>query len=345
MTVSGTVTNSDVLRLTCIVEKYGKRVTAMAVVHAMMDNSEISHPSIKAFLHQRTRQWKYSDLCSNATQCTELPDDYVGDTSARKPSQDNKPVRWNEHIAEPRPLSKIMKTLPNLTLNVVPPTTSNGSATESIVSDNSSEWKTGSVPCPTFAGGKEPTGECIFTDPLVQRAILDFFEEVAQYPENYRNPAFNTFADIPQPTVDAPLALSTDTTIQETSHIQTAHHMLTPEQQKLEEARSNLADMRIALSSCPDDVDALAKGRARLGEKITKQEVAVKNLEVKALNTVSLGAGETEDERKDWKPKVEGTKIPFAGTMADSELLKAAGLFDTASEELGKLEDEEKAFI
>ena len=317
----------------------------MAVIYAMMDNSEITHPSIKAFLHQRTRQWKYSDLSSNATQCTELPDDYVGDTSARKSSQDNKSVRWNEDVAEPGPLSKITKTLHNLTMNVVPLTTSNSSATESVVSDDSSEWKTGSVPCPTFAGGKEPTGECIFTDPPVQRAILEFFEEVAQDSENYRNPAFETFAEIPQPTIDAPFALSADTTMQEVSQIQTAHRMLTPEQQELEEARSKLVDMRIALSGCPDDVDALAKGRAKLTEKITKQEAVVKDLEKKALSRGSLGAGEAEDERQDWKPKVEGTKVPFAGTMADSELLKAAGLFDTASEELGKLEDEEKAFI
>jgi len=343
MTVSETATNDDVLRLTCIVEKHGKRVTAMAVVHAMMDNSELKHPSIKALLHQRARQWKYSDLSSNATQCTELPDNYFGDTSARKSSQDNKPVRWNEHVAETGPLSKIAKTLHSLTLGVIPPSTSNASAAESI--DSEDGWKTGSVPCPTFAGGKEPTGECIFTDPPVQRAILDFFEEVAQDPENYRNPALNTFADIPHPTVDAPFALSTDTTMQEASHIQTAHHMLTPEQQELEEARSKLVDMRVALSGCPDDVDALAKGRAKLTEKITKQEAVIEDLEIKALSKGSLGAGEAEDERQDWKPKVEGTEVLFAGTMADSELLKAAGLIDTASEALDKAEEEEKAFI
>jgi hypothetical protein len=331
--------------LTSIVEKYGKRVTAMAVVHAMMDNSEVSHPSIKAFLHQRTRQWKYSDLSTSSRQCTELPDDYTCDTSARKAPQDPKPVRWNEKVAELGPLSKITKTLHNLALSAVPSTTSSGSVTESIASDDSSEWKTGSVPCPTFAGGKESTGECVFTDSTVQRAILDFFEEVAQDPENYCNPAFTPFADIPRPTVDAPFALSADTTMQETSEIQTALHMLTPEQQELEEARSKLVDMRIALSGCPDHVDALAKGRAKLTEKVTKQEAAVKDLEIKALSTGSLGAGEAEDERKDWKPEVEGVKVPFAGTMADSELLRTAGLIGTASEELEKLEEEEKAFI
>lgn len=314
----------------------------MAVVHAMMDNSEITHPSIKAFLHQRTRQWKYSDLSSNSTQCTDLPDDYVGDASYNNLRQGTKAVRWNEKVAESGPLSKITKTSHNLALSVVPPTNSN---TDSSASDTDSDWKTSSVPCPTFAGGKEPTGECIFTDSSVQRAILSFFEDVAHDPENYRNPPFTTSANIPRPTIDAPFALSADTTMQEPSEIPTAHHMLTPEQQQLEEARAKLGDMRIALSGCPGDVDALAKGRAKLAEKIAKQEVAIKDLEARALSAGSLGAGEAEEERGNWRPEVEGEKVPFAGTVADSELLKAAGLLGAAGEEVDGLGDEEKAFI
>lgn len=317
----------------------------MAVVHAMMDNTESTSPGIKAFLHQRTRQWKYSDLSSSATRCTEVPDDYVGGTSAGKAQQDLKPVRWTESITESGPLSKIKKILHNLSLSDVPPTSSNDLATASSVCQDGSEWKTVSVPCPAFAGGKEPTGECIFTAPAVQRAILDFFEEVAQDPEDYRNPVFKTFADIPRPTVDAPFALSADTTMQGTSEVQTAHHLLTPEQQELEEAQAKLFDLRLALSGCPDDVVALTKGRVKLMERIAKQEAAIKELEVKALSTGSLGADEAEDTRKDWKPKIEGVKVPFAGTMADSELLKAAGLVDTASEELEKVGEEEKAFV
>ncbi|KAJ4384290.1 hypothetical protein N0V86_001137 [Didymella sp. IMI 355093] len=304
----------------------------------------VTDPNIKELLHQRSRQWKYSDFGSSSTQCTELPDDYAGDASQRDTPQGAKAVRWNETEAEPGPLSKITKTLHSLALSVAP-TTSNRSETGASVSDDSSEWKIGSVPCPTFAGGKEPTGECIFTETSVQRAILSFFEDVAQDPENYCNPAFTTFADIPHPTADAPFALSADTTMQSSAEIQTAHHMLTPEQQKLEEARTKLEDMRIALDGCPDDVDTLAKGRAKLVERITKQEVVIEDLQAKALGNGSLGAGEAEDERQAWSPKVDGAKVPFAGTMADSKLLKAAGLIDTASEELEELEDEDKAFI
>ncbi|KAF3040364.1 hypothetical protein E8E12_009494 [Didymella heteroderae] len=326
-------------------EKYGRRVTAMAVVHAMLDNSEVTHPSIKAFLHQRTRQWKYSDLSSSPTQCTELPNDYAGESSTDNTPQGTNAVCWNENVPESGSLSTITKTLHNLAMCVTPPANSDGSTMDSSASDISSEWKMSSVPCPTFAGGKEPTGECIFTDSTVQRAVLSFFEDVARNPEGYRNPTFETLGNVPHPTADAPFALSADTTMEEPFEIQTAHHMLTPERQELEEARAKLADLRIALSGCPDDVETLAKGRAKLTGKITKQETAIKDLEVKAISTGSLGAGEAENERKNWSPKVEGPKVPFAGTMADSELLKAAGLVDTASEELEKLGDEEKAFI
>ncbi|KAF1934308.1 uncharacterized protein M421DRAFT_50396 [Didymella exigua CBS 183.55] len=326
-------------------EKYGRRVTAMAVVHTMIDNSEITHPSIKAFLHQRTRQWKYSDLSLSPTQCIELPDDYAGDASRGNPQQGTKAVCWNENLAEPGPLSKLAETLHHLTLNVVPSTNRIGSTTDDSASDDSSEWKSGSVPCPTFAGGKEPTGECIFTETNVQRAILSFFEDVAQDPENYRNPPFTTFADVPHPTADVPFVLSADAIMQPSANIQTAYHMLTPEQQELEEARTKLADMRIALDGCPDNIDILAKGRVKLAEKITKQEAAIKDLQVKALSSGSLGVGEAEEERQDWSTEADGPKVPFAGIMVDSELLKAAGLSETAREELEKLREEDKAFI
>ena len=316
----------------------------MALVHSLVDNSEITRPSLKAFLHQRTRQWKYTDLSLNPTQCTELPDDYQCDTSKRTTSNDTKVIRWNEKLSQSGSLSEITKTLYRLALNVVP---SNGdkSAPTKSDTDASSEWMSGSVPCPTFAGGREPTGECVFTEPAVQRAILAFFEDVAQDPENYRNPKFTTFADIPRPTADTPFALSADTTMQESADIQTASHMMTPEQLELDEARTKLADMRSALGACPENVDALAKGCAKLIEKITKQEAAIEELQVKALSSGSLGTGEAEALRQDWSPKVDGPRVPFAGTMVDSELLKAAGLGETAGEELKNLDEEEKAFV
>lgn len=323
-------------QLTHTVEKYGNRVTAMAVVHSLIDNSEITQPRIKAFLHQRTRQWKYFDLSFIPTQCVELPDDYFSDVSKDTTSEDTKAPSWNEDLSEQGPLPEVT--------NIV--SASEDRPTEvGLDTDDSSEWKCGSVPCPTFAGGKEPTGECIFTDASVQRAILSFFEEVAKDPKNYQNPAFTTFFDIPRPTVDEPFALSADTTMQSSNNTQTTSHMLTPEQLELEETRTKLADMRVALDGCPDDVDVLAKGRARLMAKITKQEAAIKDLQVRSLSTGSLGVGEADEERQEWSPKVDGPRVPFAGTMVDSELLKAAGLGETANEEVEKIEEEEKAFV
>lgn len=254
-------------------------------------------------------------------------------------------MSWNENLQELGPLSQLTGGIHHPALSVKLSAESNGPATNDSASEDGSEWKSGSVPCPTFAGGNEPTGECVFTDANVQRAILAFFEEVALDPENYCNPFFTTSADVPHPTADAPFALSADATMQPSADIQIALHMLTPEQQELEEARTKLADMRIALEGCPDDIDTLAKGRAKLVEKVTKQEVALKDLQIKALSSGSLGAGAAEDERQDWSPKINGPKVPFAGTMVDSELLKSAGLSVTASEELEKLEEKEKVFV
>lgn len=306
----------------------------MAMIQTQVEDSEFAHPSLKAFLHQRARQWRYTDLSINPTKCTELPDNYS--SVSKLPPKYNKTIRWNEELPHHGTPSETKKPLHRLAVS--------GVLTPEPTTKASSDWGSGSVPCPTFAGGRESTGECIFTEPAVHGAILSFFEDVAQDPENYRNPAFSTLADIPRPTADAPLTLDADTIVPDPVDSQIASSMLTPEQLELEDARAKLTELRIALSACPENVDALAKGRAKLVEKIAKHEAAVKDLQVKALGSGSLGAGEAEDIREDWSPKVDGPRVPFAGTMVDSELLKAAGLSETADEELKKL-DEEKAFV
>lgn len=314
----------------------------MAMMQTLIEDSEATHPSLRAFLHQRTRQWRYTDLSTNPAQCIELPDDYVANATVPHQSKVAQIVRWNEELPQPRTLSEITKAFHRLTVSIAPNDGDKSTSTDSTT-DISSDWGSASVPCPTFAGGKEPTGECIFTEPAVQHAVLSFFEEVAQDPENYDNPPFTTLADIPHPTADAPFSLNADSIMHNTANSQIARPVLSPEQAELEDARAKLADMRIALDACPD-VDALAKARAKLAEKIVKQEAAIDNLQVKALGSGSLGAGEADDLRKDWSPKVDGPRVPFAGTMVDSELLKAAGLGETAEEELEKI-DEEKAFL
>lgn len=316
----------------------------MAVIHSSVDNLEITNTSLKAFLHERTRQWKYTDLSSNPAQCTNLPDDYSCDTSDHDASKDIKVVRWNEELSRPGLLSGITTTLHHLALNTVPSTIDDTLASTKSDTNTSSTWTSESVLCPTFAGGKETAGECVFTEPAIQNAVLSFFEEVAQQPETYRNPAFTTLADVPYPTADAPLFLSADPTVPESAGVQPTSHAVCPEQMELDEARANLADLRMALDACHEDVDILAKGRKRLAQKILNQETAIKGLQVKALGSGSLEASEAEGLRQEWSPKVDGPQVPFAGTMVDSELLKAAGLGDTASEELEK-DGEEKAFV
>ena len=316
----------------------------MALVHSLVDNTEIDQPSLKAFLHQRTRQWKYTDLSTNPTQCTELPEDYSSDCQAKDTAQGSKPLCWNEQHGSTGVMDSVTETLHRLTLSFKPSIIGDKPASTKSETDSSFEWKS-SVLCPTFAGGKDSTGECVFTESEVQHAILDFFEEVAQNPRDYRNPVLTTYGNVPHPTAHAPFGLSADPTVQLDSDNQTASPMMTPEQMEVNEARAQLADMRIALGACPDNDQAFAKGRTRLIQKIEKQETTIKELQVKAISSGSQSAGEVEDLRQDWSPKIDGPQVPFAGTLVSSELLKAAGLGETASEELDKPEDGEKAFI
>jgi hypothetical protein len=331
----------------------------MAMVYTILDNSEITDPRPKAFLHGRTRQWKYSDLSCSPTLCTQLPDDYSSDSPAQAKLKVPKNIRWDDVLPEAGPLPGITKSMSRLAFDTSA-TISAKPAEAAAAADV--EWGSGDVPCPTFAGGKEPTGECVFTEPDVQRAILSFFEEVAQDPENYRNPKFATAVNIPQPTADAPFALDPNATMPGTADIQPPSPMVTPEQAELEEACAKLEDMRAALKACPDNVKLLAKGRARLMSKIVNQETLIKDLQVKALGSGSLGPGAAGKVRPGWTHEVNGSQVPFAGTMVDSELLKAAGLGETAreglektgatsdgegivGEEVGEIVDKEKAFL
>ncbi|KZM20506.1 hypothetical protein ST47_g8375 [Ascochyta rabiei] len=317
-------------------DKYGSRVTAMAIVHSLVDNSEITHPSLKAFLHQRTRQWKYTDLSSDPGQCVDLPDDYSSDASSQTASKGAKSIHWNEEILRSGSLSEVTKTMHRLALNIVSPTDDDNNKTAPTEPDTkaSAEWTGGSVLCPTFAGADEPAGECIMTNPTVQHAILSFFDQVAHDPAHYRNPPFLTFTDPPRPTADAPFALSA---VPEASDMQSAIPLATPEQEALDEARTTLLDLRTALGASPADDKQLANGRERLARKIANQETAIEELEVAALSSGSLRPGEVEDLRRDWRPKIDGPRVPFAGTMVDSELLRAAGLGEMADREVEKL--------
>ncbi|KAI8937476.1 hypothetical protein NX059_005194 [Plenodomus lindquistii] len=342
----GTATIIDVLGENF--DKYGCRITAMALVSSTVDESQIQHPSLRAFLHQRTRHWRYSDLTPDPFQCVGLPNDYNKDLdSTPSPSgpgvmKSAQHIRWNEDLPASGPLSGITNALHRL---VVGATSQSKETASTTAADPYTEWSTNQVVlAPTFAGGVESTPECIFTDRKVQHAILSFFEEVAQDPENYRNPNMKLFTEAPQPTPENPLVLSADDT---TFTSQPLSAEMTPEHLELEEARQNLFEMCIAFDACPDHKPELANGREKLAKKIHEKRAQIEDLEKKALAKGGLRAGEATEKRENWKPQAEGPKVPFAGSMVDSELLKAAGLFETAQAELNKLsaDGEEKAFI
>ncbi|CAA9965230.1 hypothetical protein PTMSG1_08589 [Pyrenophora teres f. maculata] len=345
-------------------EKYGSRITAMALVDSTIADTEIQNPHARAFLRQRTRQWKFSELTSNPMHCISLPDDYNQDT-ANSPPQDTrsfmhsaKHISWHEDIPTGSMVA-ITNALHRLSLAITP--TSNPDPTPPNDPDAPADWASGQgVPCPTFSGGANPVGECIFTNPTVQHAILSFFEEVAQDPENYRNPlSLKPFTEAPHPTPDNPLSFdpSDSAGIDFTS----TSSLLTPEQSALADARDTLLELRADLAACPTHIPELAPGRKALETKVSELALHVEKLEMEALSCGGAVAGEAETKRENWKPKVEGPKVPFAGTMVDSELLKTTGLMGGGDEENemdtdedmememaedgGKGLDDEKAFL
>lgn len=331
-----------------LVEKYGYRITAMALIHCPVVESQVKNSNLKAFLHQRTRQWNYSDVTSNPFQCTSLPSDY--DDGSLAPStlaaasimRSAQHIRWNENVQRTTVLSSITAALHHLVL-------SNGGSKEPqsvpVVTTDKGEFShdQGTV-CPTFGGGANDVCECVFTNTAVQQAILCFFEEVAQNPQKYRNPTLQIHNQAPQPSTDHPLELTADAM---DTGFPTLQSEMTPEQAKLEEARETLMELHIALAACPGNVPELKAGYDKLATKIQRKQLEVEDLEIQILSTGGLRAGEAMEKRENWKPQAEGPKVPFAGSMVDSELLKAAGLFETAKTELDKLEsgDEEKAFL
>ncbi|KAH7067094.1 Arb2 domain-containing protein [Paraphoma chrysanthemicola] len=320
-------------------DHYGSRITAMALIHSLIDDSQVKNPTLRAFLHQRAREWRYSDLTNDPDKCTEVPEGYYKEakgTSAEQfpaPERIEEHIAWNENVQNPGALSGIVKAMHRLIVSATP---SQKEVPSSASSDTDTLWSSGQgAICPTFAGGPESAGECIFTNSAVQQTVLKFFEEVAQDPENYRNPNMSTYTEAPLPTPDAPLALDPENP--DIAGFSSLAAEMTPEQMEVDEAKEKLQDMRLALSACPSNVPELASGRAKLVHRIAIQETKIEKLQKKALATGGLAAGEAPEQRENWKPQKEGPKVAFAGTMVDSELLKAAGLGDTAEEELAKL--------
>ena len=54
-------------------DKYAIRITAIAIINSFMGPSEITSPSLTAFLHQRARHWKVNTDSNNPKECIEVP--------------------------------------------------------------------------------------------------------------------------------------------------------------------------------------------------------------------------------------------------------------------------------
>lgn len=174
---------------------------------------------------------------------------------------------------------------------------------------------------------------------------MAFFEEVAQDPANYCNPAFAL--DIPAPTPDNPFTMSaSDENAAEAAGFDALPlDMLNPEQQTLVATKASVAEMKNALLATPSSPE-LAPGRQNLESRIGKKEALIAELEKKALATGGLAAGGAQEIRDKWESKSNGLKwvppktgqaIPFAGVQADSEIVKGAGCLGTVEEELARL--------
>jgi hypothetical protein len=196
--------------------------------------------------------------------------------------------------------------------------------------------------CPTFPDDDNPwgAGECIFTSPKVQDCVLQFFEEVAQDPAHFHNPMFSTVpTSMPVGSKD-----DADYELENAAYLPSHTPVMSPAEQELNEKKAELENMKAALRDTPDTAE-LHIGRLSLEKRVRNVEAEVRALSKKALATGGLKAGEAEELRKEmgkgkkWEPTTGGPKIMFAGTMVDSELVKAAGMAEFVEEELAALDN------
>jgi hypothetical protein len=316
----------------------------MALIHTLIDYTQIKSPELRKFLHQRAREWRYSDLTDDPQICTELPENYSS-TAISSDEKITEHIAWNENVPKTSLLSSITNGLQRLAVSATSAKKAEpNSASPALDNDG---WGSGQAAiCPTFAGGPESVGECVLTNPATQDAILAFFEGVAQDPHNYRNPDMKTYTTAPQPTPDKPLALdSEDPSVAELAF---ATPEVTSEQADINDAKVTVERMKAALKACPESVPGFQKGRAGLIERIAKLSTAIETLEKEALATDGSAAVKALEKRESWPQDSKNWGLPeegkavFAGMTVDSEKVKDANIGDTMDEEeLRKLIEDE----
>lgn len=309
------------------VEKYGSRITAMAVINSLAFPYDIPNVTVKTLLHQRAREWAINDRSNDPRQCVKVPpenstDDDIKDSSAvtTAPTPDTaSKIDWMENLSTIPSVTEIIDYLKHLVVtDKSPPPIDNGDC----------DMSTDDAICPMFPY-RDPNGgfagECVFTSPEIQAAVLDFFEEVAQNPAGFKNPIFKP---VPAP---APSSFEDFDDFNQPE--------INPEQTELEEKKRELAKLVEALEVTPKDKPELKAGIAAMVKRMEQAKEKIRELEQEGLASGGLGQGEAGKARDEWDTTAEsGTKIPFAGTMVDSESLRRAGLGKTADDELARLD-------
>lgn len=334
----------SILYLQIIVYGSADRITALAAIQSPMGGHQIHKPDVKAFLYSRARHWETSQHSSaDPGQCKASPSDYNSGAASDEPAS-TKPIDWletaqgeAEHCAD-YSLANIQEAKVMIAATKEP---------------NSDDGFVDATPlCPTFGGGDTWVGECVFTQSIVQQAVLKFFEDVAQGestcirsasrvcsqpidPRIFRNPEFST---------DSP---SGDT---DSRFDSLPNEMLNTEKQELLAAQEELRQLEAALNAIPDGNPDLEPGRQRLYKRIVIKQSKLRELEEKALAGGALGLGDAQDVRnkwsvptdgEEWKEVKRGAPVSFAGVQADSDIVASAGCVGTVEEELAKLELEE----
>lgn len=320
------------------------RITALALMQSPIGGHQIHNPDVKAFLYSRARHWQTSQHTSaDPSQCKASPSDYMSGAASDNPTS-RKTVDWLETVqggaehSPDSPLANIREAKVTI------------AATKEPISDDGFVDVT--PLCPTFGGGDTWIGECVFTQSIVQRAVLNFFEDVAQGesarlqyihkvysppidPKNFSNPNFTT---------DSPPSHAVS------RFDPLPNEMLNPEKQELLAAQEELRQLEMALSAIPDGNPDLEPGRQRLYKRIIIKQSKLRELEEKALAGGALGLGDAQNVRDkwnvptdgmEWKEMKQGVPVSFAGVQADSNIVASAGCVGTVEEELAKLELEE----
>jgi len=280
-----------------------------------------NNPQLRAFLRERTREWKVAET-KDANVCIEVPK-YENDPKIERipdgSNMDADPSSLDEHDwLEPVPSSAGIDH-------------DAGSPAKTTVS-NVTEYPVDGPFCPTFSGGDVIAAECIFTNPAVYGAVLNFFHEVyIGGGKCYRNPEFQVEIE----DEDGSNELRDPT----------------PEEIEVQELGLNIADKRreldhmtASLDSTPADNPKYQEGINGLKKRIDKgweeynQMVKHRDDLIKQYKAEGKLPEEVVENGAKWEHQGgSGQMVKLGGGMIELDLLRDAGLLDDIEDGIGEL--------